>query len=264
MDKSFVKITLVVLKNILKGENMTVNKAQLSKMMILSILFIGIVMEGGCMKTREEYIDTSEAAVNFLEEKYNREFNLSSYEGGDYLSTIDYVNCTTEGIDPEHDRITVTVREEDGKTIFKDNFFSYLIRPQLETYVADMIKGEFENVKVFIDGENYLSNELTDTSTIDELYQLEPGYRITVKAYVKGTPEISQIEYAEKMKSVEQSLLDSGHSYTMYIFVVSPGVYDSIERYKQTEFWDFYITNREPDGEQYYYLYHEWITRGEK
>lgn len=221
---------------------MTVIKVQLPKMIILSLLFIGIITEGGCMKTREGYIDTAEAAVNFLEEKYNRDFSFSSYEGGDYLSTIDYVHCTTEGIDPEHDRITVTVREEDGKTIFKDNYFSYLIRPQLETYVGDMIKGEFENVKVYIGGENYLSNELTDTSTIDELYQLEPGYRITVKAYVKGNPEISQIEYAEKMKSVEQSLLVSGHSYTMYIFVVSPGVYDSIERYKQTEFWDFYIT----------------------
>lgn len=248
-----------------KGQRMTAGKRKISKVILSILLVLFTIMEGGCMKTREEYKSLSQSAIDFLEEKYNREFSLCSYEEGDYLSEIDYVHCMTEGMDPEHEGITVTVRQKDGDTIFEDNYFSYLIRPELEAYITDMIQEEFPETKVYVENHGgFLSNELTGESTFDDFYQVESGYRAVVKAYIKGNPEITEIEYEEKMKTVENRLLASGHSYTIYIFVVNPDVYNKMERYEQTDFWDFFITNRMPDGEQYYYLYHERITGGEK
>lgn len=231
---------------------------------IILVLILLIVVEGGCMKTREGYQNISESAINFLEEKYNREFTFCSYEGGDYLSKIDYIHCLTEGMDSEHERVTVTVKEEEGKTVFKDDYFSYMVRPELESYISNIISDEFPEVKVYVDNrEDYLSNELTYKSTLDDLYRIESSYWADVKIYIKGDAQISTEEYAEKMQHIEDRLRESGHAYTIYMFAVSPEVYGSIGRYEQTDFWNYYATHRVPDGDQYYYSLQKNITGGE-
>ena len=39
-------------------------------------------------------------------------------------------------------------------------------------------------------------------------------------------------------------------------------MYETIERYKQEEFWRFYAENRNPDGENYYFMYENVIVDG--
>lgn len=216
------------------------------------------------MRTREEYNSLSDSALNFLGEKYGREFSLNSYEVGDYLSNIDYVRCTTEGMDPENECVIVTVREDEENMIFEDTYFSYLIRSELEAYIADMVQKEFHETKVYVENKDeFFSNELTDKSTLEDMYRVNDTYRASVKVYVEGDPEMSQIEYEEKISHIESQLIESGHSYTIYIFALNPVVYDAIDRYEQESFWKFYVSNRVPDGDQYYYLYHNRITGGQ-
>lgn len=217
------------------------------------------------MKSRNEYESRSDAAVHFLEEKYNREFQFICYEAGDYLSKNDYVRCTTEGLDSEKEDVIVAVRQEGDTTIYEDNYFSYLIRPEMEDYIADMVHEDFSEIKVYVqNSDEFFSNELTGESSLDDMYRTDNDYRISVKVYIKGDSEMSQTEYQVKMQHIEDLLLASGHSYTIYIFALNPTVYETISRYEQTDFWKFYASNRFPDGEQYYYLYHNMITGGDQ
>ena len=171
----------------------------------------------------------------------------------------------TDNINQEHESITVAIRKEDGKVTFKDDYFSYLVRPELETYISDMIKEEFQEIKIYAENqEHYLSNELTSESTLSDLYQIESSYIAEAKIYVKGNPEITKAEYERKMQNIRNKLLDSGHSYIIYLFVVSPEIYDSMGRYSQNDFWRFYAVNKEPDGNQYYYAYNEYIKGKEE
>lgn len=229
---------------------------------MLVILFL-ILMEGGCMRSREECESISKSAVDYLEEKYKQDFSFYAYEEGDILSDITYVRCLTGNMNLEHENVIVTVRQEGNRLIFADNYFAYLIRPELEDYIRNIVKTEFQEMKVYVENQNdFFSSDFDSKSTLEELYQIDSLYQITVKVYIKGNAEIPEAEYKEKMQRIEKKLMDSGHSYTIYIFAVSPEIYSTIERYEQKDFWYYYIKNQEPDGEKYYYLYHNIITEG--
>lgn len=229
---------------------------------VLMIILIG----NGCnMQTREEYGDLIELTREHLVEKYNREFELLSFEGEGYLTETEYFHFATEGIDEENEKVTVIAEKVEGEFVLEDNYFSYIIRPDLEEYLGNIVKSEFQDVKVFVENSSeYVSNELNAEKNLADLYVEEEEYRVLVKIYINGMDKLSSAEYARKMSNIETDLLNDGHSYTIYMFVVSPEVYAAVDRYEQTDFWNYYATHREPDGEKYYYLYHEFITKGVK
>lgn len=154
-------------------------------------------------------------------------------------------------------------RKKLEKNIYSDNYFSFLVRPQAEEYIGNMIENEFDKFKVYRDAEyEALPNELTCENSLEDLYQIKDDYWMNVKVYINGNPYMSEAEYQEKIQRIERQLLNSQRRYTIYIFAVSDEVYDILERYNQDEFWRFYAENRTPDGQTYYYVYKNTIVDG--
>lgn len=224
---------------------------------ILSVLFVIVLLTfTGC--------SAEDKALAFISEKYGKEFKPIFFENSDYLSNTKYVHCYTEGMDPEKEYVQVGVYINNGEVKYVDNYFSYYISKEVEQCVTDIVSTEFEECKVY-HGDNYrfVSNELTCKNTLDDLYEIESVYYSQVTVYVNGDTTMSEDEYSMKMQNIENKLLDSGYGYLIYIYVVSPTIYDSIDRYTQDDFLSFTIRNRTPDGNNYYYLYHNCIYRGE-
>lgn len=216
------------------------------------------------MSTADKNKALAEQALAYINEKYGREFTPVFYENPDYLSTSRTIECITEGLDPENERVNLQIFYDDkGEPYFLDDYFGYIVRPEMEAYIGDMVASEFPEYKVFREGNNVPKDGLGPNDTLEDVYRVKSTYRMTMKVYVNGDSTMSQAEYREKMERIEQKLLDSGHRYTMYIFAVSNEVYQSIDRYEQDDFWRFYAENDTPDGEKYYYVYNEMIKDGE-
>ena len=233
------------------------------KKFILAFCLCISVLGGGCMNPAERMINQEKEALKYLNEKYGREFEARTYEVADYLSGTNRIHCYTEGMDIENEHIEVYVAEKEGENVYRDNYFSYHVRPQAEEYIRDMVESEFTEVKVFRNNEyEAFPDELTGESTLDDLYRVKEDYWMDLKVYVNGDPAMAAYEYEEKMQRIEQKLLESNHRYTIYIFVVNEEIYQSMERYKQEDFFRFFAQNRTPDGEKFYYAYKSTIMNG--
>ncbi|MGN0292248.1 MAG: hypothetical protein ACI4C5_09950 [Lachnospiraceae bacterium] len=210
------------------------------------------------------YKSKGDRAIEFVEEKYGIEFEPETYEKADYLSSTDRVHCYAEGMNREEEHVEVTITRENGKTVYGDNYFGFWIRPQIEEYIGKIIEEEFSEFKVYKedDYENF-PNDLTCDSTLEDLFAHDGSYIMSIKVYIKADGSMSEEEYAERMERIKDRLLESNQSYIIYIFAVGEEMYDSISRYEQDEFWHFYVTNQEPDGKNYYYLYNSMIVDGE-
>lgn len=231
------------------------------KRILLGILSGFILFSSvGCMS----FDSLSDRALNHIEAKYGRKFTPVFYENADVLSSTRSIECITDGLDPENERVRLAVMyDDDGKPYFRDDYFSYLVRPEFEEYIGAMIASEFSEYKVYREHDAGLfPDELVPGNTLEDLYRVNSTYWASVKVFIKGEPGVSDSVYQEKMQRIENLLCASGHRYTVYIFVVSPDEYESISRYAWNDFWSFYAENREPDGSRYYYLYHEIIKDG--
>ena len=236
----------------------------MKKLRIVTLIIVLLFLEVGCMNTTDNNQILAEQALAYICEKYDREFTPIFYENPDYLSSSKTIECITEGLDPEHERVDLQILYDDnGAPYFVDNYFGYLVRPEMEAYIGDIIATEFAEYKVFREGNNVPKEGLEPNDTLEDVYKIKPTYRMTMKVYVNGDPNMTQEEYQAKAQRIEQILLESGHRYTMYIFAVSNEVYRSIDRYTQGEFWKFFAQNDSPDGEKYYYVYNKMIKDGE-
>lgn len=229
----------------------------------LICIFLSL-LNAGCMGITEKLRSNGDKALEFISEKYQRDFEPITYEMSDYLSNTDTVHCYTDGMDIENEHVEVYILRDGSEVEYVDNYFSFLVRPQAEEFIGDMIESEFDEFKVYCDDDGgALPNELTHESSLEDLYRVKSDYWMDVKVYIKGNANMSETEYHEKIQRIEQQLLDTNHRYTIYIFAVSDEVYQSLERHKQDDFWRFYIGNPTPDGETYYYLYNNIILDGE-
>lgn len=230
---------------------------------MIHIFCLCVLVLGGCMNPAEGMINQENKALEYLNEKYGREFATKNYEVADYLSYTNRIHCYTEGMDIENEHIEVYIIEKEGENIYRDNYFSYHIRPQAEEYIRDMMESEFMDVKVFRNNEyEAFPDELTGECTLSDLYRVKEDYWMDLKVYVNGDPTMTIKEYEEKMRRIEQKLIESNHCYTIYIFAVNEELFQSMERYGQEEFFRFYAQNRTPDGEKYYYAYKSTIMNG--
>lgn len=236
----------------------------MKRVAIMALSFMMMFMEVGCMSKETDNKNYGDRVMDYMREKYQKEFTICFYEDSDYLSDIKVIQCYTDGMDKENEHVDVYIEKKNGKEYYMDNYFDFYIRSEMENYIQDMITKEFSECKVYRENNaGAMAEGLTHESTLEDLYRLDENYWMTVKVYVKGDTDTTQQEYQEKMQRIEEQLLASNHRYTIYIFAVSEQVYESIERYEQREFWSFYIKNRIPDGEKYYYLYNSMIVDGE-
>lgn len=215
------------------------------------------------MRKPDELKTTGNKAIEFLNEKYQKTFLPVTYELSGYLSNTDVVNCYTENMDPKNEHVEIYLDNNGNSSTYYDNYFSFYIRPEAEAYIGNIIGTEFDEYKVFRGNEySALPNELTCDSTLEDLYQVYPTYWMSLKVYVKADPSLSDVDYAKKMKHIENILLESGHRYTIYIFALGDEAYQNTERYTQDDFWAFYAKNKQPDYETYYYIYKNTIVDG--
>ncbi len=231
--------------------------------MLCCMLFLG----AGCMdfdSYNNNLKKNGNDAIKYISEKYDREFIPLSYDLSDYLSDQDEVECYTDGMDPENEHASVFLAKENEEMVFHDNYFGYIIRPEIEEEVSVLLKKEFQTFKVYKgDDLVWLSDELDADSTIDDLFLQEPEYRIEVSVFVKYDPQDDPGEYDIKVHRFEKALAAAGRNYRVALFVVGDEMYDKITRYEQDRFWTVYAKSAEPDNNNYYYEYHSYITEGE-
>lgn len=233
------------------------------QILIYVVLLFCMITEVGCMYNPDTMKNAGDKALEFITDKYQKEFTPITYEMSDYLSDTDTVHCYTEGMDPDNEHVEIYVSTEDGKTNYSDNYFSFYIRPEAEAYISSIVAKEFSEFKVYRNDEyEGFPNELTCDSSLDDLYALKPNYWMSVKIYINGDPSMSESEYKNKIQTIENDLISSGHRYNISIFALSDTAYQSIERYTQDDFWVFYSKNPQPDGEKYYYSYNSTIYDG--
>jgi len=197
------------------------------------------------MEEKAYYEDTIELAMQYMTEKYGMQFTPISYDISDYLSSKDTVECITDEMDPEQERIFVSVEmvpktensDETEKVFqFHDSYFGRLIRPAMEEGLTRIFRAEFNKVKVFRDAINSpLPDHLGPDSSLSDFYKELPSYRMCVKIYVGKDPDLSQDEFENRMKRLEKRLMDSGHRYTIYLKALPYPEFEKIDRYVQDE-----------------------------
>ena len=216
------------------------------------------------MKNKNEVLSAIDETMIILREKYKEEFIFEDYELADYGSESDILRFYTNKMNPENEYgFVVLYNDESGKREYEDNYFGYLIRNQMEDYITNIIQNEFTDVKVYLQHEeDTFDNRLNSNSNLDDLFSIMPDYTIALNVYVCGNKNTDKLDYQEAFARIENLLLESKHTYSITIFVVSDDVYNSIHRYEQDDFRSFYASHRNPDGEKYYARYNEYISDG--
>ena len=214
------------------------------------------------MEERSLFEETVDQAMNYMKDKYGEEFKPVCYDLADYLSRKDGVECVVDGMDPEKERIFISVEMENNVLVFHDSYAGTLLRSQMEKYIYEMIKDEFADGKVYCDNINtILSDELGRDSSIKDFYTEHPSYRICVKAYVRKG-DISEDEFGDKIAKIENKLIESGHRFTICIRALENEEYEGVTRFDQKKYQE--ALNRELIDEQTNaYSYYATISNGE-
>ncbi len=212
------------------------------------------------MDMKSIFKSNQEKAIAFVEDKYGIEVEPVSYESGGFVSNADIIHCHTEGLDPDNETLLIRIDEENGKTVYKDNYFNYLGRDMLEEHVSAYVTEEFKDIKIYLQNTYfYHSNDINRDSTVADVFSSSPSYWIDVLVFVKAdgsTPE----EYEERMLAIEKAIKESGDSIKVKLLVINEDLYTDIERYTIKEFWDRVDHRNKADGENIFYIYCEIIT----
>lgn len=230
------------------------------KVMGLIIIFVICFMEVGCMYTKEDYKKVMNDAVQYLTDKYGEEFILDSYEIGDILSDTDSIRCFTTDMDRENEYVEVVVNPDSPRG-FSDNYFGYLIRPDMEEQIRNVLgvydcKIYRENIK------SCLPDGLERGCTIEDLYREMPNCWMSVNAYLPADYSMSDFDYQIMTEKLENWMIESGHYYTINLFVVNNEWYSRIDRYQQDDFWRYYADHDSPDHNNLYFVYSQVIAKG--
>lgn len=230
------------------------------KVMGLIIIFVICFMEVGCMYTKEDYKKVMNDAVQYLTDKYGEEFILDSYEIGDILSDTDSIRCFTTDMDRENEYVEVVVNPDSPRG-FSDNYFGYLIRPEMEEQIRNVL--DVYDCKIYRENINYcLPDSLERNSTIENLYQEMPDYWMTVNIFLPFDSSMTEYDYQQMTQMLENWMAASNHCYTAHLYVVSREWYNRIHRYELEDFWRFWAVHDSPDGVDLYYVYSKMIMDG--
>lgn len=225
----------------------------------LAVIFLSLaLLLSGCGMDA-----TVEKAMQYMEKKYGQEFSPISYDYAAILSTTDTVECYTEDMDPDHERVFVDLEVADGEIAYHDSYFGYLVREEMEDQIHDVIQKEFQECKVYRDNVNsVLPDDLTPESDMEDFYKADPSYRMCVKVYVKNEASMTQSEFDDRMHGIEQELLALGKRYTLCLVVLPEDVYKDVDRYSQDEIlMELNAVNR--DSDVIIYSYEATISNGE-
>lgn len=224
------------------------------RLIFIGLLIAGIIlggcadMSGGISNTEEEKLnERGEAAIAYIEEKYNEKFTPIMYGIGDYFTDTDTVECYPDWMDPEHEHVTVFIH---GDGTFGDNYFEYYNREKLENSIKGELESEFGSDMKIYQGcsDDELPSELDAGSTIEEFYNACPDYIFSARAFIKGTETINDDEFETRVAAVTDRLSDTGRSYLINVYVVDSDAYESVSRFDDSVVMDAYEQDWKADG----------------
>ncbi len=134
--------------------------------------------------------DSKDVFLAHMEEKYGTQFHPISYNSSGVM-TNEKFRCYAEGTDRERDCVCVYRREENGETVFYDNYFGILIRDEYERRIQQICTeaaGEskayvYQYTVAFFDNEFNVGNTIDDVIAKGEsvsaskyfFFEVEPG-----------------------------------------------------------------------------------------
>lgn len=249
--------------------------------LVIKRLFLGVIAgliilsEVGCVDVKKTVLDVMErdvesiadGSLTYLSDKYKREFSPVIFEERGILDKGDELHVKTDGMDEDYEWVTVlAVPDEDGSVIYSDDYFGFLVRDELEAYLTDLFKDDSLQVKLYAETQGIpYADSLGADSGLEDLFNTEPERNISIHAFIKKEDGVSVQEYEDTLYRYKRALLDSGHNYIVYVFVVEPELYEDMERYGtvREEFWRYYANHDEPDMTRYFCLLNEIIQKGE-
>ncbi len=156
----------------------------------------------GLSYKEQSFVDTAIMMLDYLGEKYALQFKAV---GGDIPGVLsDEYWITAEASEGEYagKKFDVYYLGEDG---FKDGYITIIKQEEARTALNKLITSEFDNVLVFPSLTGEYGSELTLDNTGDEMLKIVSYYC----DFVISKPEISEEEFINSAKSIEEFLNDN-------------------------------------------------------
>ncbi len=200
--------------------------------MAVACLGIGL-LAGGCAKDGlfNMHALTSQDAKEYLNEKYECSFFLDGYEQNKYLATTDGIvfksDQMIEGL--EENAHLYIVNDKQGAH-FADDYFLYVIRPELEDMVLSLFQTEFEDVKVRVRHNGCrIDDRLNKDSTMEDFFRLEKNYRLHPVVYLRQTPDMTNAGNRKKYERLMEQFRKKYNIWAFHICIIPGDVYDSAD-----------------------------------
>lgn len=219
---------------------------------ICVVIFLLILFIGGCVgmnhleqKIKQQFSNNTDIFLAHMEEKYGIHFLPISYTSSSAVVNEEF-RCYAEGTNPDKDYVSVFRKEENGKTVFYDDYFGIIIRDEYQKRVQNICNEAVGESKAYIHkySVSYFDNSLTAQNTIDDAISI--GESINAVKYI-----FFEVETGEEQKFVDISnqicneLFQNKFPGIVMFFGLAEGELDNIT----TENFLTYIPNMvKPDG----------------
>ena len=151
-------------------------------MTIMNVIFLKLdetITENSILESNSVYFEVYSEEImelivlQHLSEKYNGQEFIVSYASNSYGGWLTpYWECYPKGGDSETDKVYVElIKNENGETIFRDDYFGILIREDIEAEVIETCVGMGMPMKVYSEGLGRLDNSFDSTKTYADLKQ---------------------------------------------------------------------------------------------
>ena len=200
------------------------------------LLFITIIMCTGCnMNTLSNsyFQSKGDKAIDYLEQKYGVKFYPNKVIAADLLSTTDKLICYADGMEPEHETVTVLMRK-DGT--YADNYVDFMFRGQIEEYVRPEVEKYFPEVKLYqsIQYVTEMGIQNIDINTpIEEVLASCESYDIEMMIVIPATSD-QKSDIENKVKQLMEDLKQKKADFDLRVFAVQPEFYWNVDRYNES------------------------------
>lgn len=177
------------------------------------------------------------AAIKFVNDKYQKNF-IPTY------TTNNLTECYTDGMYPENDEIVKVYRVRDNffESHFTDNYFRYIIRPDVEDHLSSFFQKEFTEFKIYHSVDSTpVPNELTPDSTLEDLIKIDPTFCLDAIIYIKHNPSITVDEYKQKFDNIKNQFLANNNYYRVSAYIIDEDAYNTTSRYNFSDFFATYV-----------------------
>lgn len=179
-------------------------------------------------KLDQAIADNKDVFLAQVEQKYDVNFVALSYTGSSVVVKEEF-RCYAEGSNPQRDYVRVFREEVNGETIFRDDYFGVLIRPEYEKRVGDIVNAQVGASKAFIYRYTaaFFDNSLTAEDTLDDAIAM--GERIHASKYLFWEVEPgSEEQFRTHCDQIAQALSQAGLPGTVKFIGLAAGELENV------------------------------------